>query len=57
METEMEKNLETIWNALQAYREDLISEGEEMHDKEWDEITYAMARITEELGLDGYDNA
>ncbi len=53
----MEKNLETIWHALHAYREDLISEGEEMHDNEWDEITYAMARITEELGLDGYDNA
>lgn len=53
----MEKNLETIWHALHAYREDLISEGEEMHDKEWDEITYAMARITEELGLDEYDNA
>ena len=49
----MKKNLEIIWHALQAYREDLISEGEEMHDKEWDEITYAMARITEELGLDG----
>lgn len=53
----MEKNLETIWNALQAYREDLIPEGEGAYDNEWDEITYAMARITEELGLDGDSNA
>ena len=53
----MEKNLETIWNALQAYREDSIPEGiEKSWDEEWDEITYAMARITEELGLDGDSN-
>ena len=45
------KGLSVLWNALQAYREDLISEGEEMHDKEWDEICTAMAHIHEALDI------
>ena len=47
----MVKGLSVLWNALQAYREDLISEGEEMHDKEWDEICTAMAHIHEALDI------
>ena len=41
--------LETIWNALESYRNDCIPEGNEDYDEEWSEICSAMAWITEEL--------
>ena len=44
--------LEIVWDALTAYREDLIPEGDQMYDKEWDDICTAMAWITEDLGLE-----
>lgn len=37
--------LETVWDALHAYREDLIPEGDEMHDEIWDDICTAMEWI------------
>lgn len=41
--------LETIWLALECYREDCIP-GEEYND-DWDELCTAMAWIAEELGV------
>lgn len=41
----------TIWEALHAYREDLIPEGEPMYDDQWSDITTAMAWITERLNI------
>ena len=38
--------LDTVWDALQGFREDCIS----TDDEQWDEICTAMAWITEELG-------
>lgn len=43
--------LETIWQALHAYREDCIPEGEKFYDDEWSDICTAMAWIREEMGL------
>jgi len=41
---------ETVWNALQGFREDCISTDDEL----WDEICTAMRWIEEDLGID-YD--
>ena len=43
--------LETIWDALSAYREDCIPEGEDRYDREWENICTAMAWVSEELGV------
>jgi len=40
--------LDTVWDALQGFREDCIS----TDDEQWDEICTAMAWITEELGFE-----
>ena len=42
-------DVKVIWDALHAYREDLIPEGDSYFDKEWDEICTAMANIQESL--------
>lgn len=43
--------IDTVWDALQGYREDCISED----DEQWDDICTAMAWITEEVITDdGY---
>ena len=39
--------LETVWDALHAYREDLIPEGDEQYDEIWSDVCTAMAWITE----------
>ena len=44
-------NLKVIWDALHAYREDLIPEGDQYYDGEWDEICTAMSHIHEALGV------
>ena len=41
--------LETIWQALEGYRENCIPEGEAQYDEQWNEICTAMAWITEDL--------
>jgi len=46
------ENLRVVWSALEAVREELLPEGDTSYDAQWDEITSAMASITEELGLD-----
>jgi hypothetical protein len=46
-----EGSLNTIWDALHAYREDCIPEGDESYDRQWDAICTAMAEIREGLGL------
>jgi len=38
----------TVWDALHAYREDLIPEGDELCDEIWDDICTAMSWIEEE---------
>jgi hypothetical protein len=45
-----EENLEVIWAALQAYRADLIPEGDEHYDEIWSDVCTAMAWIAEDLG-------
>jgi len=39
---------ETVWNALQGFREDCISTDDDL----WDEICTAMRWIEEEIGID-----
>lgn len=48
--------LETIWDALHMAREDCIPEGDSAYDSQWDDITLAMAWITEEFGLELDEN-
>lgn len=43
--------LDTLWQALEAYREDCIPERDESYDSQWNDICTAMAWIREELGL------
>ena len=44
--------LDRIWDALHAYREELIPEGACISfDEEWDELCTAMAWLREELEL------
>lgn len=45
----MRDQLNIIWDALCAYRADLIPEGEPAYDEEWNDICTAMAWIEEEL--------
>jgi len=46
-----QKDIDTIWQVLWAYREDLIPEGDEIYDNQWGDICEAMERIREALGL------
>ena len=41
--------LEIVWDALHAYRDDLIPEGDTQYDEIWSEICTAMAWIEEDL--------
>lgn len=52
MAYDITEELETVWDALHAFREDLIPEGEEMYDEQWDNICTSMSRITESLGYE-----
>ena len=52
MPYDITEELETVWDALHAYREDLIPEGEEMYDDLWGDICTSMSRITESLGYE-----
>ena len=46
---DIKQQISIIWDALEAYREDLIQEGDEMHDAIWDKVCTAMAVIEENL--------
>lgn len=41
--------IETIWEALEGYRENCIPEGVDNNDQQWNEICTAMAWLTEDL--------
>lgn len=43
--------LEVIWDALFAYRADLIPEGDPGYDEQWNEICTAMHWISEDLNI------
>ena len=43
--------LDTIWQALECYREDCIPEGVKEYDEQWGEVCTAMAWVTEQLGV------
>jgi len=49
--------MEPIWDALTAFREDCIPEGEPRYDDQWSDICTAMAWIEEELGLNDAPDA
>lgn len=46
---DINEQLQIIWSALEAYRADLIPEGQPEYDEEWSDICTAMAVITEDL--------
>jgi hypothetical protein len=46
---DIKQQLEIIWDALEAYRSDLIPEGDEQFDAIWDDVCTAMAVIEEDL--------
>ena len=46
---DIKEQLNIVWDALEAYRADLIPEGDEQFDEIWDDICTAMAVITEDL--------
>lgn len=50
---DLDESLEVVWEALHAYREDLIPEGDENYDEQWNDICTAMAWITEALDDQG----
>lgn len=49
MARDIKHQLDIIWDALEAYRADLIPEGDEQFDEIWDDICTAMAIIEEDL--------
>jgi hypothetical protein len=48
---DIKEQINIIWDALEAYREDLIPEGDEQFDEIWSDICTAMAVIQEDLGV------
>jgi hypothetical protein len=47
---DLKEQLNIVWDALEAYRADLIPEGDEQFDAIWNDVCTAMAVIEEELG-------
>ena len=45
----MRQHLDTVWEGLQALRDDLIPEGDEVYDEQWNDICHSMAVISETL--------
>jgi len=52
MNKPVEGEIEVVWQALHAYREDLIPEGDSDYDATWERVCEAMARVEEALGID-----
>ncbi len=46
---DVKQQLDIIWDALEAYRSDLIPEGDPQFDEIWSDICTAMAVIEEDL--------
>ena len=51
MYNDINKDFDVIWDALWAYREDLIPEGDANYDSQWAEICEAMAHLREATGI------
>jgi len=49
--------LETVWLALEGYREDCIPEGEQSYDQQWNDLCTAMEWIREELELPNFPSS
>jgi hypothetical protein len=49
---DIEDSIDTVWQALHAYREKCIPEGNKANDEEWSDICTAMAVIQEDLNLE-----
>ena len=49
---DIKEQLNIVWDALEAYRADLIPEGDKQFDEIWNEICTAMAVITEDLKVE-----
>ena len=47
MYDQIEEHFETVWRMLDAAREDLIPEGDEGYDQQWDDVCHAMAVLKE----------
>lgn len=48
---DIKEQIQIVWDALHAYREDLIPEGDPTYDDLWGDICTAMAVIQEDLGV------
>ncbi len=46
---DVKQQIDIIWDALEAYRSDLIPEGDPQFDEIWSDICTAMAVIEEDL--------
>jgi len=46
---DLDSIIDTIWQALEGYRENCIPEGQTEYDNEWSDICTAMAWIQEDL--------
>jgi hypothetical protein len=49
---DIKDQIDIVWAALEAYRADLIPEGDEQFDEIWNDICTAMAVIEEDLKND-----
>lgn len=49
---DIDEQLAIVWAALEAYRADLIPEGDPDYDEQWNDICTAMAVIEEDLKND-----
>jgi len=49
---DIKQQIDIIWDALEAYRSDLIPEGDEQFDAIWDEVCTAMSVIEENLKVE-----
>jgi hypothetical protein len=45
----IDKSIETVWEALEEFRDEWIPEGTELNDRRWDNVCLAMAWISEAL--------
>jgi len=49
---DINEQIAIIWEALEAYRDFMIPEGDKQHDEIWSDICTAMAVIQEDLGIE-----
>lgn len=49
---DIREQIDIIWDALHAYRENCIPESDPSYNEEWEDICLAMAVIQEDLGVE-----